>query len=510
MEKRKVSRFAVPFICVLVIALLASACSSSNSEGGTEPSASSAASSASASTPPTVTALMFKTTDFPEDNPVIQEIRKRSGINLQVQTVSQGDYETRLNTLLVSGAVPDIFTASKTKIQELIANGALLPLDELIEENAPNIKENRGDYLKGGAYVDGKAYGIPEGFAPGSALAIRKDWLDKLNLPVPTNLEEYENTLRAFVNDDPDNNGQKDTIGVGLAISVDQSWEHIFGAYNVPLGRPVLVDGKVTPWMLAPGYLDAVKYLNKLYQEGLMDPEFATVPNLQSYEKLWNGKIGAYNFNADGITQNWLSRYVEPEVPQFEYTVIKGPDGHGGYLNPNVADSTRYTVISSGAKDPVAAIKMLDFLVSKEGDALTWAGVEGSQYKYENGEFQWISPYEDAVKLRDAGGYMYSVLLNRMNGMRESLFNEQTKQGRQLAADNIIEEVHIFAMPQIEIDRGTILKDMEKEFRTKAIMAKGNVEELYEGFKKQYLSEGGSDWIEQATKIYNDEKAALQ
>ncbi|MFC4597188.1 extracellular solute-binding protein [Cohnella hongkongensis] len=502
MKKRKVSRIGVPFAYVLATALLVTACSGSNSKEEAEPAASSA--------PPTVTALLSKTTDFPEDNPVIEEIRKRSGINLQVQTVGNDDYETRLNTLLVSGQAPDIFTVGRTKIQELITNGAILPLDELIEQHAPNIKENRGDYLKGGAYVDGKAYGIPEGFVPGSALAIRKDWLDRLKLPMPTNLEEYENVLRAFVNDDPDNNGQKDTIGVGLAIQVDQTWAHIFGAYNVPMGRQVLVDGKVTPWMLAPGYLDAVKYLNKLYHEGLIDPEFATVPTLQSFQKLWNGKVGAYNFNADGITQNWLSRYVESPAPEFEYAVIKGPDGHGGYLNPNVADSNLYTVISSKAKDPEAAMKMLDFLVSEEGDTLTWAGIEGSQYKYENGEFQWISPYEDAVKLRDVGGYMYSVLLNRMNGMREALFNDQTKQGRQLAEEHLIEEAHIYKMPQIEIDRGTILKDMEKEFRTKAILAKGNVDQLYEDFKKKYLAEGGNDWIEQATKIYNDEQTSRQ
>ncbi|GBF73292.1 hypothetical protein PA598K_01578 [Paenibacillus sp. 598K] len=499
MRKRSKHRIAVAVVYAFAIVLIVSACSGSNNKG-TGPSA--------AADPPMITALMSKTTDFPEDNTVIQAIREQSGINLQVQTVSGDDYETRLNTLLVSGQPPDIFTVNKTKIQELITNGAILPLDELVEQHAPNIKENRGEYMKGGAYVDGKSYGIPDGFVPGSALAIRKDWLDKLSLPMPTNLEEYENALKAFVNDDPDGNGLKDTIGVGLAIQVDQTWAHIFGAFNVPMGRAVLVDGKVTPWLLAPGYFEAVQYLNKLYHEGLIDPEFATVPTLQSFQKLWNGQVGAYNFNADGITQNWLSRYTESPVPQFEYTLIKGPDGHGGYLNPNVADSNQYAVISSKAKDPEAAIRVLDYLVSKEGDALTWAGIEGAQYKYENGQFQWISPYEDAVKLRDVGGYVYSVLLNRMDGMRESLFNEQTKQGRKLALENFIEEAHTYGLPQVQIDRGTMLKDMEKEFRTKAILAKDNLDRLYEEFKQNYLAEGGSDWIEQATAIYNEEQAS--
>ena len=488
----------------LIVALLTAACAKN------EPASNKGNSSESPKDAPVVTALMNKATDFPEDNPVIQEIRKQSGINLQVQTVSVDDYEKRLNTLLVSNDAPDIFVVNATKIKELIDNKAILPLNELLEKHGPNITANRGDDLKGGAYVDGQIYGIPEGFASGNALAIRKDWLDKLNLPVPTTLDEYETALKAFVNDDPDGNGQKDTIGVGLAIQAMQTWVHIFGAYNVPMGRQVMADGKVTPWMLAPGYLDAVKYLNKLYQEGLVDTEFSTIPSLQSFQKLWNGKVGAYNFNADGITQNWLSRYVEQPAPVFVYTLIKGPDGHGGYLDPNLANSPKYTVISSKAKDPEAAMKLLNFLVSDEGDTLTWAGVEWIQYQYKDGSFEWIPPYEDAVKLRDSGGYVYSVLLNKKDGMRESLFNDATKQGRQIAADNLIDEVRLFALPQVQIDKGTILDDMEKEFRTKAMMSTGDIDQMYESFKQKYLAEGGSEWIEQATKIYQEEQAARQ
>ncbi|THF75463.1 extracellular solute-binding protein [Cohnella fermenti] len=507
MFKGKKSGVATGGIAVLlVLALVTAACS--KNESASNSASKNGNSGEAVKETPVVTALMKKATDFPEDNAVIQEIRNKSGIDLKVQTVSYEDYEKRLNTLLVSNDAPDIFTVNATKIKELIDNKAILPLNELLESDGSNITANRGDDLKGSAYVDGQIYGIPEGFAAGNSLAIRKDWLDKLNLPVPTTLDEYEEVLKAFVNDDPDGNHQKDTIGLGLSIQVPESWVHIFGAYNVPMGRQVMADGKVTPWMLAPGYLDAVKYLNKLYHEGLVDTEFMTIPSLQSYQKLWNGKIGAYNFNADGITQNWLSRYTENPQPEFVYALITGPDGHGGYLNPNLANSSSYTVISSKSKNPEAAMQMLNFLVSDEGDKLTWAGVEGIQYEYKDGKFQWISPYEDAVKLRDSGGYVYSVLLNKKNGMRESLFNDVTKQGRQLAADNLIEEVTLFSLPQVQIDKGTILNDMEKEFRTKAIMASGDIDQMYESFKQKYLSEGGNEWIEQATKIYEEEQAS--
>jgi putative aldouronate transport system substrate-binding protein len=495
-------------ICMLVLIMLVTACSGNSSKntkgaGSTNDGEKSAAA-------PVVTVLLPVATNFQENNAVIAKIRELSGVNLQVETVISDDYENRLNTLIVSGKTPDFFLAKKAKIKELVENDVIVALDELLTSNGQNVLDNKGDYLKGPAFIEGKTYGIPETFFGGSALALRKDWLDKLGLKVPTTLDEYENVLRAFVNDDPNGTGKKDTIGLGVAIQVDQTWEHIFAAYGVPQGRQLLIDGQITPWMLTPGYLDAIKYLNKLYKEGLIDPEFATVPTLQSFEKLWNGQLGAYNFNADGITQNWLSRYVEDPKPEFVYTVIKGPDGKGGYLKPYREDSINYTVIASAAKNPEAVMKAINFLVSEAGFNLTWAGVEGVQHQWVDGKFEWIEPYGDSVKLRDSGGYMYSVLMDRVDGLREQLFNDITREGRQLVLDNSIEDAYIFDLPEIERERGTIMKDMEKEFRVLAILSRGDLDALYVDFKKKYLAEGGSAWIEQATEIYNKEQAALK
>lgn len=494
----------------LLILLFVSACSSSGADKTANPEENASSPSPAAPTvPPTVTILMKRATEFPEDNPVIEEIRKQTGVNVQVESVVTADYGNRLNTLIVSGNAPDIFEVSKATLKEMAENGVIMPLDDVLASDGANMLENKGEYMKGPAKIDGQIYGIPYGWFPGNALALRKDWLDRLGLEVPTTLEEYENVLRAFVNDDPDGNGLNDTIGLGLTFGANQTWTHLFTAFGVPFTRQALVDGKVVPWMLAPGYLDAVKYINKLYKEGLIDPEFATVPALQSYEKLWNGKMGAYNFNADGITQNWLPRYVEEPKPEFVYTVIKGPNGEGGYLKPVVEDSAPYTVISSKAKNPEAAMKVLDFLVSEEGYTLTWAGLEGVQYEWnDKGEFQWIAPYDDAEKLRSVGGYMYSAIMYRIGGLRDQLFNQVTLEARKLALENTIEDVYIYELPEIQKEVGTILNDMEIEFRMVAITSNGDLDAMYEEFKAKYLAEGGSKWIEQATEIYQAQEKA--
>jgi putative aldouronate transport system substrate-binding protein len=506
--KKKYIQWTASGLSVVMMTLLLSACS--ESKGGQEGAA---AQPDKPKVPSTITVLMSKATNFPEDNQVIQEIRKKTGVNVQVIAVDPPDYENKLNTMIASGSPPDIFrSAVKSKIKELVDNKVILPLDDLLAKGGKNILDNKGKYFKGAGYIDGKTYAIPGAYVLGNGLAFRQDWLDKLGLKVPTTLQEHENVLRAFANNDPDGNGKKDTIPLGLMIAADQTFDHIFAAHGVPMKIGVLVGGKVTPWMLAPGYLDAVKYLNKLYNEGLIEPDFATVPNMQEFEKLWNGKMGAFQFNPPGTTQNWLTRYTENPKPKFVYTVIKGPNGVGGNTRFVHEDRGPWTHISSKTKDPDAAVKVLDFLVSQEGDRLTWAGMEGQQYTMKDGKLEWIKPFDDAVQLRNMGGFAYNGIIQRLEGMEIQLMNEQTRKGIELSVNSPIPDAYIFGVPEIERDKKKVLDDLEVEFRTGAIVSKGggNIDKMYEDFKKKYLAEGGSAWIDQATVIYNKEQAEFK
>jgi putative aldouronate transport system substrate-binding protein len=260
--------------------------------------------------------------------------------------------------------------------------------------------------------------------------------------------------------------------------------------------------------MLAPGYVDAIKYCNKLYHEGLIEPEFATIARLPLVEKFWNGKVGAWQAGASGISTNWVSRYTDNPKPKFVYTAIKGPNGKGGFLKIHREDSGSYTVINKKAKNPAAAMQMINYLTSLKGDTLVYFGMEGTHYKYVNGVFQTIPPFDDAVKLRNDGGFMYTELVNRQNALQFELATEETKRGNKVAEENTIDEIYLYETPKVEVDKGSVMKDMEEEFRAKAISGKSSdIDRLYETFKTNYLKEGGSEWIKQATKIYEDQKA---
>ncbi|OPA80948.1 hypothetical protein BVG16_00960 [Paenibacillus selenitireducens] len=498
---------AVILSLIALMTMSTVACSSGGTTGGKEGEKTGESSNSGA--PVTVRILIDKTTNFPEDNTVVQEIRKRTGVNVQFLAVDSPDLETKLNTMIASNDVPDAFlNPNKAKIKDLVSNQVIIPMDDLLKTNGKNVTDNKGSILKGAAQVDGKVYGIPRGWGFGSALAVRKDWLDKLKLPVPKTIDEYYTVLKAFANNDPDGNGQKDTIGLGAYFgggSGYQTFHHIFAAYGVPLGRGKMIDGKVIPWILQPGFMDGIKFLNKLYKEGLLDPEFATISNLKEFEKLWNGKMGAFDFTPNGTTQNWLTRYVEDPKPEFEYTVIKGPNNQGGALRLYLEDSGPWMHISKSSKHPAEVMKVLDFLISEEGDKLTWAGIEGKHYKMENGNLTWIKPYDDATSLRNEGGYAYNGVMNRVNGFSVQLLNDKTKAGLKLAADNAIDDAYLYDIPAIDLEQKKVMDDIINEAFITLIISNGDLDKEYESYKTKYLDAGGQKWIEQATEIYKKE-----
>jgi len=504
-------------LLVLLMVFTVAACSKGNKENNTP--ANNTANNTEApgeNTPPkdeekpkepvTITILHGKGTNFPEQNQISEEINKRTGVNVKFISAEYADMETRINTAIASGDIPDIIeNPNKRSIAEMAENGVIRPLDDLLKEHGQGILENKGEFLKGPVTVDGQIYAIPRAWGFGNALALRKDWLDKLKLEVPKTLDDYYKVLDAFVNQDPDGNGKKDTVGVGTVISFDATMHHFFNAHGAPFKTGKYIDGQVVAWPLQPGWLDAVKFMNKLYHDGLMEPEFATMPFMQEFEKLWNGKVGAFEFFPTGTTQNWVSRYVEEPKPEFVYTVIKGPNGEGGSLKFIGENAGSFVHITTASKHPEEAMKVLNFLNSEEGDKLTFVGIEGKHHNMKDGKVEWIPPYDDAVQFRNEGGTAYNAIVYRVGGMEYQMLNETTKQGVDISFDNPVEGAYLYDVPKIEQEMGKVLDDMVVEAMTSLIISKGDLDKEYEKFKAEYLKAGGETWMQQATEIYKKE-----
>jgi putative aldouronate transport system substrate-binding protein len=163
---------------------------------------------------------------YEEAWPVEQGASELTGIHLINDTVGANmrtDENTgrteALNLMLATGNIPDIVGSSRIRdfVNQYGPEGAFVPLNDLIEEHAPNIAAyyaQRPDIEAAVKAADGQMYYIP--YLPdgkyGRAYWIRTDWLDALGLDVPQTVEEYENVLRALKTQDPNGNGLADEV----------------------------------------------------------------------------------------------------------------------------------------------------------------------------------------------------------------------------------------------------------------------------------------------------------
>jgi putative aldouronate transport system substrate-binding protein len=220
-------------------------------------------------------------------------------------TVDSSQSEEKLNAAVASNDLPDMFSASYELLGRLIKAGQVQAIGDVYEKYATprlreicNYQDGRG-FLAGSS--GGKLYALPvaNDFADNVAmLFIRKDWLDKLNLSIPTTMDELLTVARAFRDRDPDGNGRNDTIAIALDMAWGQTRAGInslanpLGAYAsiwIPDGTGGLKYSSIQPEMKA-----ALQLMQNLYKEGLLDREFAVKDGGKVAEDIAAGKIGIF------------------------------------------------------------------------------------------------------------------------------------------------------------------------------------------------------------------------
>lgn len=350
------------------------------------------------------TTLTFFTVDLsiddPFTNPVAQEITKRTGIKLEISHPVGGD-EQAIPLMIASGDYPDLIY-SKGDLNKLIDAGAVIPLDDLIEEKGENLKAMYGEQITRlrNSLEDPQIYHLGTGGVTLSQLKtsgtvqIQLDVLEELGYPEITTLEEYEAALTDYIAKYPEIDGQP-TIGLSLLGS---DWRWLITVGN-PAGFAAgyqddgqwHVDedtGETHYKFLLPEVREYFKWLNHMNDIGLLDPESFTQTFDSYIAKLSSGRVLG---TAD---QDWnVSQAV---------AVLKADEKANRLWAPlpvtvsdeQVSQSTRdagFTgtmgiSISSTSDKQEEAFEFLDWMASEEAQILTNWGVEGVHYDIVDGK----------------------------------------------------------------------------------------------------------------------------
>lgn len=236
-----------------------------------------------------------------------EQVLKELNIKVEFVTVPRGQEVDKLNLLMAAGQAPDIsFTYNESLVTNYIKQKGLADLTKLLPQVAPDLKKYLGPELLSFGEWGGKQWAIPSKrvFTGAYSGFIRKDWLDALKLKVPTTTDELYTVLKAFRDKDPGKVG-KDKI-IPLAITIDAGniqWTSnlIWEAFRKYKGVSEETNVSSERWTM-PGHKDAVRYLNKLYNEKLLSPNFVLDKDGQQYVKdIVQGTVGVAFHNWDNV-----------------------------------------------------------------------------------------------------------------------------------------------------------------------------------------------------------------
>lgn len=346
----------------------------------------------------------------PANDPIKAELESKLGVTLRVINPPLEGYLEKINIQVASRDMPDTFTCPwQNDWRQFADEGAIVPLDQYLSGLTNLSKLPKADWDK--VTYKGKVYAVPVGgFRNFAGLFVRKDWLDKLGLPIPKTMDEMYTVLKAFTENDPDGNGRPDTYGLTAQTSgVDGScFQWVFGAHGSMHSSmrsiyAVARDGAgVVDMNLNPANAQALKWLNRLHAEGILDPEWVVNTPDQIYMKLAQGKVGCiwYTWNLPYVLD---TRFKLKEVdPEAQWIEIKPPVGPGGASSLGKEQGlVSVIMVSSSCKNPRLALEFLDYIAGEEGKRLVNYGIEKRHYNYINGELvftdegkqDWISHY---------------------------------------------------------------------------------------------------------------------
>ncbi len=320
---------------------------------------------------------------------VFQEAFKYTNVKPKAFVATTADANQHFEMMLAGGEkMADIAGASVSRINSAAVEGAFIDLLPLIEEHAPNIKayfEEFPEYKAQCLASDGKLYVIPTTYdsSASEGFFIRKDWLDKLGLEVPTTVDEYHDALLAFKTQDPNGNGKADEIPYFYRNQTWYGLVQLFGAYH----RDYIDDnGKFHRGFFEPEFKVAMENLIQWNKEGLIDPEWETRTNARE-ELLGNNLGGATHdwFSSTGsFTKNVRENHAgEAWAEKFDFAPIAPPADINGEVKEIYSRPKMRGIgwgISSTNEYPVETIKYFDWWFTEQGKLTYWYGMEGTDY----------------------------------------------------------------------------------------------------------------------------------
>ena len=266
------------------------------------------------------------------DDEIAKAIEEKTGVTIQVENPT-GDPLEKLNLMLTGQNYPDIVLMDRGNeiVNRYIDAGALIPLNDLIDQYGPHVKEMYGDVLNKSRYSDGNNYYLNNwyGVDPDASAGVlmRRDLLaeivgqERADSPEPFTQSEYLDILRQFKEKYPTIDGKE-----SIAVTLDAETKNYAGTFGGMYGiKTYHINGDSLQHVIkSPKYKDAITFMNTMYSEGLLDKEWVVNKKEQWTQKLSAGNVFstfASYWDTDGVNTS-LASTIGPDAQFYSYKVV--------------------------------------------------------------------------------------------------------------------------------------------------------------------------------------------
>lgn len=322
----------------------------------------------------------LNTGDSNDNNPISRYLESLTNIKVIHSWEAKGEetFTQKAQLAIDSNDLPDAMVVDRDQLRKLIDSDMIADLTDIYEQYGSELIKDMYDSTKGEALGDasrsGKLYGLPNVAIHADSLPllwVRQDWLDRLELPVPRTFEDIESIAKAFIEQDPDANGKRDTIGLSAYKNIVygtkphvNGLDSVFSAFHAFPTNWMMTDrGTVVYGSIAPETKEALAKLSDWYKRGLIDPDFALYKETQ--EPIISGNAGMF-FGPWWMPYYPLSEAVAVDT-KAEWRAYAAPLDDAGKFVAHIAPVTdRYLVVRKGYEHPEAVMKLLNVFTRLE------------------------------------------------------------------------------------------------------------------------------------------------
>ncbi|OMD86333.1 MULTISPECIES: extracellular solute-binding protein [Paenibacillus] len=516
----KKKRWLLLLLVAMMVTTVVAGCSGNESAGSNSKSEGSSNTGEEKSESPLDLTLMlpiFKT-NYPKDgSPVAAELEKQTNTKIHFEWVPNASYADKFNITLASGKLPTIIYVGDVKASSFVnaaKSGAFWEVGPYLKDYS-NLSQANPVILKNSA-IDGKNYGIYRGRVLGrNGMVFRKDWLEKVGLQTPQTVDDFYNMLKAFKEKDPDGNGKEDTYGMVL-VKWSGQWASGFDTIKLWFGTPNkwgVQDGKLVPEHEYPEYLEALKFMKKLYDEKLINSDFAVMDSAKWTDPIVNNKAGVIvdvvdtGARVDDKIHAALEKEGKDEPDKHYVDVSGGVTGTDGKLHtlPTSGFSGMLAIPKSSVKSEEELKRVLAFLDqinNPELQTMLGFGLEGTHYTMVDG---FIERSKDTVLVESEVEGLNQILAYIPEDKSKTVAQtplrlKQTEVQKANEASIVVNPAEAF-ISTVYSQKGAQLDNVINDARIKYIVGQIDEAELKSAFDV-WRKTGGDDLVKEMNELY--------